>query len=266
MASKHHTTRPRTLVVEDVSTCDPFYNIRYLQDLVSILEDGGVQLYPVLIPLIQHSTNVNARDSVYMLDEGLNLWRKVIQRAPAPTDELCSLFPSIVISVAAKDLSPPIAKSLCRVSEDYMLLLLATTQRPISMDSVLSTTLQLLDTLLVQGTVILPAMRTLLRVVQILPMVTGGQLPGPPLDTILFTILEKILFRIVVFTSQVGASFFYVNQINYSRHFFIGNRSDAIPVLQRICATPVTAARLFRRILYANRSEGTREEFSWRDD
>lgn len=165
---------------------------------------GAPELYPVLIPLIRHSTNGNSPESVHTLDEGLNLWHKTVQRAPVCAEELCSLFPSILVSVAAKDLSPPIAKTLCRLSEDYLLLLMASTSTTLALDSVFSTTVQLLDMLMAQGNTGTPALRTLLLITQLLPMITGGQLPGPPLSDALNTLLERILFRVVVFTSQVG--------------------------------------------------------------
>lgn len=226
---------------------------------------GAPELYPVLIPLIRHSTNVSSSESVHTLDEGLNLWHKTVHRAPACTEELCSLFPTILVTVAAKDISPPIAKTLCRLSEDYLLLLMAAPSATLALDSVFSTTVQLLDMLMTQGNTGTPALRTLLLVTQLLPTVTGGQLPGPPLSDTLNALLERILFRVVVFTSQVRERLWSYMQDTSFFSFFIfrsGNRHYARVFPECLCATCAAHAPLFRSLLCPNGSQITRKRIT----
>lgn len=41
-----------------------------------------LKTYEFVIPIIQHSTDISQSDSLYLMDEGLLLWKNLVEQAP----------------------------------------------------------------------------------------------------------------------------------------------------------------------------------------
>ncbi|PRP74811.1 importin-11-like [Planoprotostelium fungivorum] len=71
------------------------------------------------LPIIAHSTNISHPDSVYLMEDGLNLWLNVLIHSPNFLDELMGIFPMIPPMVAA---SSEHLRTIMKIIEEYLLL------------------------------------------------------------------------------------------------------------------------------------------------
>ncbi|RDD46374.1 Importin-11 [Trichoplax sp. H2] len=60
--------------------------------LIQALKSSSVQLYPFLLPVIQFSTDVEKPPHIYLIDDGMELWKMTLCHAPTLTNELLHLF------------------------------------------------------------------------------------------------------------------------------------------------------------------------------
>jgi hypothetical protein len=69
-----------------------------LATLVHQLGSEVARYYHIFIPVIAYSTNIENDESLYLLDDGLELWCALIKAAPASdrNHELLALFPNLL--------------------------------------------------------------------------------------------------------------------------------------------------------------------------
>lgn len=62
-----------------------------LTRVVSGMSGESVVLYPITLRIVAHSVNVQEPQHVFLIEEGLELWKTVIEESPAENDELLEL-------------------------------------------------------------------------------------------------------------------------------------------------------------------------------
>ena len=66
-----------------------------LQRLVNALGTDSPQCYDLLLPILQHCTDINQPDELNLLEDGLQLWLIALRNAPNPQQPLLSLFSNL---------------------------------------------------------------------------------------------------------------------------------------------------------------------------
>eukprot|EP00898_Chlorokybus_atmophyticus_P004539 jgi/Chlat1/5086/Chrsp33S05017 len=93
--------------------------ITALQRVVSSLGTQSPMAYPVLMPILQHSTDVNQPDELNLLEDGMQLWQVTLRQASSLTADLMALFPHLP---AAIERSFEHLQVAMRILESYILL------------------------------------------------------------------------------------------------------------------------------------------------
>jgi hypothetical protein len=69
-----------------------------LQRLVSSLGVQSDKMYDIVLPVLAYATAIGSADELYLLEDGLELWRKVLANASAASAApLLSLYPNVVV-------------------------------------------------------------------------------------------------------------------------------------------------------------------------
>lgn len=77
-------------------------------------------IHSFVIPLISYSTDPNAPDQIYMIEDGLELWQTTLQNASKSSPELVKLFPNILKIIKTGEWDYLI--NALRITEGYILL------------------------------------------------------------------------------------------------------------------------------------------------
>lgn len=77
--------------------------ISALLQIIKAIDEVPQSVTPFIYQVIELSTNINDPSTVYLLDEGLELWLVVVQYSPQPNDSLFKLCDNI-IPIIGKDL------------------------------------------------------------------------------------------------------------------------------------------------------------------
>jgi hypothetical protein len=79
--------------------------VRCLSKLIPILNEKSQQIYPIILPIIDYSTDILKPEQILMtIEDGLMLWRCTIQYSSVITKELMNLF-SHILSIIECDFS-----------------------------------------------------------------------------------------------------------------------------------------------------------------
>ncbi|KAG0167898.1 hypothetical protein DFQ30_005539 [Apophysomyces sp. BC1015] len=87
--------------------------------IAAILKEENIQLYGLLIPMVEHSVNKNNDAHVYLLEDALDLWWTLLQSAPEPNPQLISLLP---YAIALLDFDTENMRKVLTIIESYILL------------------------------------------------------------------------------------------------------------------------------------------------
>ena len=93
-----------------------------LTRIVLSQKEHSQQCYPVVLPLIQYSTDVSNFESVYLLEEALELWHAVLQNATEPSIHLVQLFPILLQDQCLPTATENLGKILLIIESSIMLL------------------------------------------------------------------------------------------------------------------------------------------------
>lgn len=74
--------------------------LRILSALVQTLGPASHALYDFLLPLVRVATALGSTDELYLLDDGLDLWRELLAVAPALHPALLALYPAVTALLA----------------------------------------------------------------------------------------------------------------------------------------------------------------------
>eukprot|EP01102_Stenamoeba_stenopodia_P011283 TRINITY_DN3451_c0_g2_i1.p1 TRINITY_DN3451_c0_g2~~TRINITY_DN3451_c0_g2_i1.p1 ORF type:complete len:662 (+),score=119.59 TRINITY_DN3451_c0_g2_i1:292-1986(+) len=69
--------------------------MRALKRLVKSLDNGAMDFYGFLIPVIKYSTDMAQPESVYLMEDGLSLWLHTVKQALALDPQLLALYPNV---------------------------------------------------------------------------------------------------------------------------------------------------------------------------
>lgn len=90
-----------------------------LTKLISTMGNSSVGLYPVVLPLIAYSSDVDQPDQIYLLSDGLELWYRVMECATESTPQLLELFP-LLIKLLQRNFDE--LPTVLRIIESYILI------------------------------------------------------------------------------------------------------------------------------------------------
>ncbi|EEP76953.1 conserved hypothetical protein [Uncinocarpus reesii 1704] len=91
-----------------------------LSSIIHSMKQESVRYHPLVVPLIQKSTEPGSDSLVYLLDESLDLWYAVLAQTPAPpSSQILSLFPALfpVFEIGTENM-----RQALEITESYILL------------------------------------------------------------------------------------------------------------------------------------------------
>jgi len=64
-----------------------------------MVHGGNDSVYNLVVPLIQYGIDINAPQSLYLLEDSLELWAETLKQAASMTDSVLQIFPHLCTTI-----------------------------------------------------------------------------------------------------------------------------------------------------------------------